>query len=1747
LVCTAAPPGDYIQYFRVFDIANDAMLSSIDLGVEFTDGISPYTVEVWDITGQTISLATIAAAPQLLNVDVVTGAPIFRQIVNLPLPTTVLPGGSTIAISIGATGTANGQPGSAVGFDLTGETGPTYVNGCLNTAGVPAFIVDEISDLNLFSTRGLILALNLDLPNIIVTQTDGSGLTSGDLFPIGTTTQTWIHTDASGNADTCSFNITVEEFANPITDLACNDLVHLSPDQDCEILVTADMILEGGPYGCYDDYIVDLFYDIDMTQPVPTSPVATGAEVGLTLVVSVTDPTTGNSCWGYALVEDKLIPALECSAYEVDCDDDITAGTYPSGSVNSVTSLTPGTFITVGAPGVVEFPLALQGSFSSVTDVNVSFDVSHTWVADVTVKVTSPSGTSVQVLNSECGSFDDFVLSFDDAFPAPYSDIGANCSATPPAMSGEYKPANALSAFNGEEANGVWTVTFTDGVGGDDGTVNAITLEVSATTTSGIPLPLPEDAVATPASGTGPFVVSGFDPCGDVTLTYVDNVIDIDCTVADEPLTALVLRNWTAVDGYGNVTTCTDSISLRKADLATLALPVDRDDVDAPALSCNGGWDWNNDGIPQPAELGDDISAVCDLEVFWTDRIFYDACKTKILRDWVIVDDCTGEVLEHTQLIVIKNDVPPTIYCVEEMEVSTDHNSCSVDVNVPTPTIDFGCLTITDPCAYYTVTASAGTVVNYGGCAWKVLDMPVGVHTITYTVNDGCGNEAYCETTISVRDDVPPIPICDVNTRVSLGSDGVALIPASTFNDGSYDNCGPITIKVRRKYFGDCVPALSNNDRQWKDAEEFCCADIDDNPILVELGVWDASGNFNSCWVSVEVEDKLPPYIEAPEDITISCDFKFDLNNLSIFGGIAFDQSTRGYIVLDDVDYYDCLYGPDYSGPRPAINWGKEGYAADNCDVVIYENENIDMVCGRSKIVNGVYRPAITRVFTAEDPNGLTASDVQRIYIIDCDPFTILDTDTRCRDRGLFYTNKDDVEWPCDVELDGCAGADLSPDNTGRPIYTDDKCSIVADTFYDEVFTVVPDACFKILRHWSILDWCQYDPVTGYGRWDYTQVIKVNDEEAPVVIPSQPGCVDSIPDQGCTAYTDLRPNVDDCTPIDHMIVWWRIDAFNDGLGSLPGGYDFEGTNPDPSGFYPYGVHKILWVVEDMCGNKTTAEYTFEVVDCKKPSPVCINGLSSVVMPSSGEICVWAVDFDASSFDNCDSDLDYRIWYDGMDSTYYPDQTRDWRRPVAGDSGDDVLYYLPSSACFTCEGIGNGISGTFEVYVYVVDNYGNWDYCTTYIIIDDNDDVCPDNGSSIIAGGIENELGEVVDETMVTLQGGAGAQINRQQMNDNDGEFQFYVSPGYNWEVTSDRSDSYLNGVTAQDLSLIQRHIAGIEYLSSNYKLVAADADANMDIDIRDVLDLRKLLLGVYDELPANKSWRVLDADYTFPGITNRSLPAGIYDMENINLIDVTTDVMDVDFVGVKVGDVDNDALPNSLVAGQGRDEGALTFAASEVSFAAGEEVSVAITAENFNAMTAYQFSLRYDNSVLDFTGVEAGALNVTNDNFGTRFANRGVLTSVWYSANAVNASADEVLYTMTFKAKSSGQLSTSLSIASVVTEAMAFGNESGRTDIELTFTTETGEIVGDAYALFQNTPNPFASHTVIGFVLPEAANATLTVYDVNGKVITRADVDGVKGYNEVSMTRSQINATGVLYYQVETDGFSATKKMVVVE
>jgi hypothetical protein len=333
-------------------------------------------------------------------------------------------------------------------------------------------------------------------------------------------------------------------------------------------------------------------------------------------------------------------------------------------------------------------------------------------------------------------------------------------------------------------------------------------------------------------------------------------------------------------------------------------------------------------------------------------------------------------------------------------------------------------------------------------------------------------------------------------------------------------------------------------------------------------------------------------------------------------------------------------------------------------------------------------------------------------------------------------------------------------------------------------------------------------------------------------------------------------------------------------------------------------------------------------------------------------------------------------------------------------------------------------------------------------------------------------------------------------------------------------------VTTYDLVLISKHILGLEPLNTPYKMIAADANRSGSITTFDIVEFRKLILGIYNELPNNTSWRFVEKAYSFPNPAN---PFQAQFPENISLQNVQFNHMDENFTGVKIGDVNGTALANSLQTADERTASTMLFDVQDRQVKAGETFTV-----NFKGaerVQGYQFTMNLSNlEVLDI----AGTGDIKAENFGVL---EGTLTT------SVDGESNE--FAVTFRAVKAGTLSQMLGVSSRVTKAEAYSLSNNRMDVALRFNNNgTSTISGVGFELYQNQPNPFVNKTFIGFHLPEATEARLSIFDETGRMVFTQSGAFAKGYNTISVDRALISTTGVLYYTLETATDSATKKMI---
>jgi len=100
-----------------------------------------------------------------------------------------------------------------------------------------------------------------------------------------------------------------------------------------------------------------------------------------------------------------------------------------------------------------------------LSDLNVRVNITHPFDANLKISLTSPSGTTVVLAQSLGGSGDNYTNTwFDD------EGTGAIGGQSPP-FTGHFVPGQALTAFDTEDPQGMWTLTVQDQTAGDTGSL----------------------------------------------------------------------------------------------------------------------------------------------------------------------------------------------------------------------------------------------------------------------------------------------------------------------------------------------------------------------------------------------------------------------------------------------------------------------------------------------------------------------------------------------------------------------------------------------------------------------------------------------------------------------------------------------------------------------------------------------------------------------------------------------------------------------------------------------------------------------------------------------------------------------------------------------------------------------------------------------------------------------------------------------------------------------------------------------------------------------------------------------------------------------------------------------------------------------------------------------------------------------------------------------------------------------------
>jgi hypothetical protein len=729
---------------------------------------------------------------------------------------------------------------------------------------------------------------------------------------------------------------------------------------------------------------------------------------------------------------------------------------------------------------------------------------------------------------------------------------------------------------------------------------------------------------------------------------------------------------------------------------------------------------------------------------------------------------------------------------------------------------------------------------------------------------------------------------------------------------------------------------------------------------------------------------------------------------------------------------------------------------------------------------------------------GFTLTEVPIVDIDDCNVGTITRTFTATDASGnssqcvqlITVTNFDpitlpDIDFPDNVTITNCDSP--LPASLGTPDLDTDQftCGDITVTFTDNLPTTLCAGTFQ--RIWTVTDSCQLVVGTNNGIFTSTQTITV-----------------VVPVPNITGPTTFVINRDSMT--------CEASLSGSALHSVPGCNLSLFVNGVPVPDF------------NLNGDYNDGNTTFQLVavsNCDNTKRDTLNFVLTVNGVNESLVCVKTYPELDDQFMATDNVYDHAVIFEGCNNGA-PNQNI-----VASFSNTDVNDTV---RVYTCADLPNSPIG-ITVYFWYEGAAAPHTLCQSLVGLQNQIPPFCISPPTRIAGTVHTENAQPVPNVLVGLEGsnmpGANTNIT--------GRYEFpEMNGGGTYDVIPVRDDNDLEGVSTLDLIFIQKHILKSQELNSPYKIIAADVNKDDKVSASDILQLRKLILGIYDKFPDNTSWRMVDKAYVFhdPKDPFRGFMPETYHIANLN------SNMNIDWVGVKIGDVNSSYVTNAKDKLAENRSSNLSFRMNDMKLVEGSNIIPVIATKDAD-LNGFQISIPVQH--VENMYISSGVLSMLSDNY---IFNKGMLNVSWHAADSKEVKEGDVLFFI--------HLETERSLG--LTEVMVNGEHKGLKpeyyggDLNaqrLTWRVERPD--SGTFELQGNTPNPWNNETNIQFTLPEDGQVTLKVRDITGRTVYTHQHYGTKGDNSIRIASEQIGATGLFLYDLMYGNEVKTSKMLNIK
>lgn len=539
----------------------------------------------------------------------------------------------------------------------------------------------------------------------------------------------------------------------------------------------------------------------------------------------------------------------------------------------------------------------------------------------------------------------------------------------------------------------------------------------------------------------------------------------------------------------------------------------------------------------------------------------------------------------------------------------------------------------------------------------------------------------------------------------------------------------------------------------------------------------------------------------------------------------------------------------------------------------------------------------------------------------------------------------------------------------------------------------------------------------------------------------------------------------------------------------------------------------LWIqVSDHWKNKSSAVLAVSVVPSSLQSLDCVQKLTKNLTPLSlvegGLVKINAIDV-----------LNDKDFVSNL-STCYPGSFLSLK-----NVSDLSVSYIPnkndSVLTFDCSSLKNT---PIPLRVFLTDSKGISVSCDVSLYLSDSLNTCSPKVK--ITGAIKTATGKPVNQVTVGL---SGFTTSSGQTNEN-GLFSIQnISTGGSYFLTPQSPNDFKNGVSTLDLVLLQRQLLQGQVLKSPLQFLAADIDNSGTISIRDLLELRKLVINLSSKFEKNTSWRFIPSHFIFPDSSN---PWKTTFPEEIIFPAISKDTTG-SFTAVKIGDLSGDAPLNQVPGVQFRREiSPWPLYYSVIENPANGEFLVSFFFNEKNKPEGFQSTIQWNPRFSNNVSFIPGSLTSDHVNM---VAERGLL-----NVSAEKLTDDGVLFSLLFSADNlpfnDPFLVNNVLSPEAYKETQIFPLNLVKLPLE-----------NEIFRVYPAVPNPFSVETVISFYLPQSTFTEMVISDLSGRILKKLSGEGMKGLNNWTLNLSELTSDLILFCKVKAGNDEGFQQIIKIK